>query len=764
METVFEFLFKYRPLIYERGSFALSPPWPEFMTWVFVATAIVFAWFLYRGTRHLELFPWRMLLVALRSLALLTVLVVFLQPVLRVPAVMPQRSFVAVAFDMSRSMEIRDTGGGRSRLETERDLLLAPAGSLATDLSSRFKLRYFRFSDGAERTGLFEDRGRHGGHTDLGRSLDQILSELDNIPVSGIVLLTDGADNRSAAGLRAATERLRTRRVPVYAIGIGSPRITPDVEIIQVTMPGRVLPESMVEANVTVRASGFAGRNAQLIVSVREREILRRTIALGGDGEARTCRVAFGCGPAGARVITFRAEPLPGELISENNQTSELLRVEDEQPQVLYVEGEPRWIYGFLRRAALEDGNLRLVTLLRQADGKFLRQGIESGSTLEKGFPAEASDLFRYKAVIFGSVEASFFTFDQLRLVSEFVSRRGGGLLMLGGRSSFGQGGYVDTPMEELLPLSIRFGQGNTIPAFDDREFRAQLTSYGLENPATRVAYDEAENRKQWDAAPSLAGINPTSGPRLGATVLATAGGGRNRGPSPVLLAFQRFGRGKSMALTTASTWRWRMERDHRDYFHDAFWKHVLRWLVSDAPDPVTVGTTARSCSLDEPVTLSAEVNDPEFLHVNNARVTANVRAPSGQIAAVTLNRQARREGEYSAIFKPAEEGTYDLSAEAFVGEKPLGRGSAGFRVAESTEEFHDAALNSDLLKSLARDTGGRYYSPARVGTLPDDISYIDNGVSRIEVKPIWDMPFIFLLLAGTISAEWVVRKKKGLA
>jgi uncharacterized membrane protein len=763
MEAIFAFLFKYRPLVYGRGSFALSPPWPAAVTWVFAGTAIVLAWLLYRGTRHLPVFPWRILLVTLRSLALLTVLVVFLQPTLMVPAAIPQRSFVAVAYDTSRSMEIRDGTGGRSRLETERDLLRAPAGSLITELGSRFRLRYFRFSTAAERSAAFEDNGRHGGYTDFGRSLDQILSELGNVPVSGIVLLTDGAGNRSA-GLRAATAQLETRRIPLYAVGIGSPRIAPDVEVMQVTMPQRVLPESMVEATVTVKASGFAGRKAQLLTRERNNEVHRDEIALGGDGEVKTYRIAFACGPAGARAITFRVEPLPGELISENNETTALLRVEDEQPQILYVEGEPRWTYGFLRRAALEDKCLRLVTLLRQADGKFLRQGIEDSSTLEKGFPAEASELFRYKAVIFGSVEASFFTFDQLRLVSEFVSRRGGGFLMLGGRSSFGQGGYAGTPVEELLPLNIRVGQGSAMPEFDNLEFRARLTGYGLEHPVTRVAFDEAENRKHWDVAPSLVGINPTSGPRLGATVLATAGARQVRSPVPVLLAFQRFGRGKSMALTTASTWRWRMELDHRDDFHDAFWKHMLRWLVSDAPDPVTVVTPGRSCSLDESIRLTAEVNDPEFLRVNNARVTANIKAPSGQITAVTFSRQAQREGEYSAIFKPTEEGIHDVSAEAFVGEKSLGRSSAGFRVAESTEEFHNAGLNSELLKSLASDTGGHYYSPTQVETLPEDISYIDNGVSRIEVKRIWDMPFLFLLLAGAISAEWIVRKRKRLA
>jgi uncharacterized membrane protein len=763
MESVFELLFKYRPLVYERGSFAFSPPWPVAVTWVFVAVAMALAWFLYRGARHLAMFPWRILLMTMRCLALLTVLVLLLQPVLTLPVVTPQRSFVAVAYDVSRSMEIRDAAGSRSRLDAVRELLEPAAGSLVPDLATRFKLRYFRFSSEAERTPAFEAQAKRGSHTNLEHSIDQMLSELGSVPVAGIVLLTDGADNRSP-NLGALAAQLRARRIPVYAIGIGSRRFTTDAEIVQVAMPGRVLPESMVEALVSVKASGLAGRDAQLVVGQHDRELKRARITLGGDGEVKIHHMVFAGGAAGAKVITFRIEPLPGEIVSENNEASVLLRVEDEQPQVLYVEGEPRWIYGFLRRAATGDKNVRLVTLLRQADGKFLRQGIESSSTLEKGFPAQPSELFRYKALIFGSVEASFFTFDQLRLVSEFVSRRGGGFLMLGGRGSFGQGGYANTPVEELLPLKIRSGSGGALPQFDELEFRARLTGYGTGNPVTRVAPEEAGNRRQWDAAPALAGINPTLGPRLGATVLLTAETGQRRGPAPVLLAFQRFGRGKSMALTTASTWRWRMELDHREDFHDVFWKHMLRWLVNDVPDAVTVAAERSSCSLDESMTLTAEVNDPEFLAVNNARVTADIKSPSGQTTTLPFHWEARGEGKYSAALKPTEEGIYELSAEAFAGEQSLGRSSASFRVAESTEEFHNAVLNADLLKALARNTGGHYYRPADVRTLPEDISYIDNGVSRVEVKPIRDMPFLFLLLGGAISAEWILRKKKGLA
>jgi uncharacterized membrane protein len=677
--------------------------------------------------------------------------------------VIPQKSFVALVYDTSKSMEIHDGVEGQSRLDIQQHLLRPAGNRLVEDLAAKFKLRYFRFSNSAERVAAVEYLPRHGNVTDLDRTLNQVVSELGNAPISGIVLVTDGADNRSR-NLGATASQLRARKIPVYSVGIGAEGFARDTEVVRVSAPRKVLKQTMIEADVSVRASGYAGRRARLQVKERDRVVQSEDITLGSDGEVKTYKISFTPDAAGARVFSFRVEPFQDELISENNDRTVLIRVEDEQPKILYVEGEPRWIYGFMRRASLEDKNLHLVTLLRQADGKFLRQGVETGTMLEKGFPTDRAELFQYKAIIMGSVEASFFTFDQLRLISDFVSQRGGGFLMLGGKNSFGQGGYINTPLEDVLPVILRFGSGAAgVPAFRDLEFKPRLTAYGLEHPVTRMSATENDNRKRWEAAPSLVGINPTSGLKPGATVLIQAAGDF-RGESPALLAFQRFGRGKSMALTTGSTWRWRMDMDHKDNFHEIFWKQMLRWLVSDAPDPVKLETEKHSYSLDEPVVIRAEVNDPGFVHLNNARMAVQVKAPSGQLTTVPLAWEPDQEGVYSGTYKAQEDGIYEMSTEAFQGEKSLGKARGNFRIADSTDEYHNAFLNVPLLKQLAAETGGRYYSPADAQHLAEDISYVDNGASRIEEKELWDMPFLFLALVGLMSAEWALRKRKGLA
>jgi uncharacterized membrane protein len=760
MSALLGFLFKYRPLIYQKGTIAFRPFWPWYVSALLAAASVLGAYLIYRRAAGAVTPGWRAALGGLRGAIFLILLLIFLQPVLVLHSVIPQKSFVAVVYDLSKSMDIRDGADRRSRLDTEKELLRPAGNPLLEGLGRKFKLRFFRFSGAADRASGFEDQPRHGSVTDLERSLEQVAAELGNIPVSGIVLVTDGADNHSTA-LAATAAKFRARGIPVYPVGIGSPEFSRDTELVSVSAPRQALKDAMIEADVSIRARGYAGRRARLVVKERERVLQSRDITLGSDGEVKNTKVLFAGDSAGPRLFSVRVEPFPDEILTENNDQNVLIRVIDEQPPVLYVEGEPRWLYGFLRRAAAEDKNLHLVTMLRQANGKLLRQGVESSATLEKGFPSDKAELFHYKGLILGSVEASFFTFDQLRIIQDFVSQRGGGFLMLGGRFSFREGGYMNTPVEDLLPVNLRAGG---VPEVQDVEFKVRLTGYGGDHPVTRVSVAEEENRKRWDDAPALVGLNPTSGPKPGATVLAQGTLPGARGQSPVVLAFQRFGRGKSMALLTASTWLWRMEQDSRDHFHEMFWRQMLRWLVSDVDDPVVLETDRRSYSLDEAVVLRAEVRDPSFLELNNAQVSAQVKAPSGQVASIPLTWDVSKEGQYSASFKPIEEGIYEASAEAFQAGKSLGTAKLNFRVADSNEEFHNAAMNEDLLKRLAADTGGHFYTPRDVSTLPEDISYVNNGASRVEEKELWDMPFLFLLLVGASGTEWALRKRKGLA
>src|SRR5262249_60621739 len=112
----------------------------------------------------------------------------------------------------------------------------------------------------------------------------------------------------------------------------------------------------------------------------------------------------------------------PDDRIPEKNTLDALVEIKNDHPQILYIEGEPRWEFKFLRRAMQDDPNIRLVTLLRSSQNKFYRQGIDKEEMLSEGFPKKKEELFAFKGLIFGSIESTFFTQDQLKNDVNFVS------------------------------------------------------------------------------------------------------------------------------------------------------------------------------------------------------------------------------------------------------------------------------------------------------------------------------------------------------
>ncbi len=85
-------------------------------------------------------------------------------------------------------------------------------------------------------------------------------------------------------------------------------------------------------------------------------------------------------------------------------------------------------------------------------------------------------------------------------------------------------------------------------------------------------------------------------------------------------------------------------------------------------------------------------------------------------------------------------------------------------RAAPDDREYFDAAMRPTFLARIAEDTGGRFYTPSTVSTLPEDITYLGRGVTVVQEKDLWDMPAVLLLLVGLVGSEWALRRRWGLA
>jgi hypothetical protein len=248
-----------------------------------------------------------------------------------------------------------------------------------------------------------------------------------------------------------------------------------------------------------------------------------------------------------------------------------------------------------------------------------------------------------------------------------------------------------------------------------------------------------------------------------GATTLLS---GTGPAGEQVVLAYQRYGRGKVVAFPILDSWMWQLHASIslEDQTHEIFWGQLLRWLVDGVPDYVSGRLDADEAEPGEAVRVLAEINDSSFVEVNNAQVQAIVTAPDGSVQVLPMDWTVERDGEYAGSFSPRMEGPYEIRVEANRGEEGLlGVDDLYLWVGPSTEEYFDAGLRKSFLERLAQETGGAYYNASTAGRLPEDLQFTGAGVTLTEERDLWDMPVLFFLLLGFVGGEWWYRRRRGL-
>jgi uncharacterized membrane protein len=741
---LFELLFKYSRATFARADFVFASGWPLWLLiGLVIAAAAAVAVSLVRQRQGLG--AARMAVLGTLQAALLALLLLMAwRPALVTQTLRPQENSVAVLVDTSASMLYGDSSSSRLQQAIQR-----VSQRVLPELKSKFTVNLFSFAGDTVELQSLDKVPAPGPVTHIGDALLSVLRGSQSGAVAAVVLVTDGDDNSDDLDAARMAE-IASFGVPVHTVGVGPETVPNDLELEDVQIPAVGLPGSTVSAQVTIKHSGATA--AQLKVFDGDAILASQAIALPNRDGVTTRWVDIKVGDTGIRDLRFTLDALPGEVDTVNNTQLRPMEVPEQRRHILYVEGEPRWEYKFIRRAIEDDSPIQLASLLKTTPNKFYRQGIDSPDELKDGFPSDQQTLFKYDALIIGSFEAASISAEQQDLIRDFVGRRGGSLLMLGGRRGLADGGWGVTSVAEALPAKLPKLDG---PSFERTPAKAILTPDGARAAFTRLDADDEKNAALWKEMPELADFQHLDALKPGAETLLEAD---IKGRVEPLLVHERYGLGNSYILATGGTWRWQMLLPHEDQRHETFWRQFLQTLATSAPQPVTLTSKRVFYGDQSDITLRADVRDKSFEPAADAAVSLEVTSAFGPPVTIPMTPIPGTRGAYQAVYDTPQPGVYRFVATAKSGDEELGTASFAVRRADGVVEHFNTQQNRPLLERLAAATGGRYFTLDDVGQLPEAVSFSDAGTVERQVLELWNMPIIFALLLLLKSAEWLLR------
>ena len=576
---------------------------------------------------------------------------------------------------------------------------------------------------------------------------------------AAVVMLTDGQNN-AGDDPEMAAKILAGKNVPLFTVGIGSGEPPRDIAIAELDTSRVVYLGDEVHVGLDIKYDGYQGASAPARVVEGDKVVSEKQVPFPEGRRRAPAELAFIPETVGAHKYVALIPVQPGELIEENNRREFTVDVIDDKIRMLYVEGEPRWEYRFLKNLLLRDKTMEINRIMVTRDAAELPRG-----TKPDQFPETREQLFKYDVLIIGDIPAERFFPSDLKHIEAFVNENGGVVVMICG-PQFNPESYLNTPVSEMMPV-----YGERVTPTDEVKRSIQingfvpvLTHEGEDSPITRISFDKLDNAWIWEKLPPLHWQAFIGKAKPGAEVLLKAPGKEK--DDCVLLAVQTYGMGKVLLLATDDTWRWRYKVGDK-YFHK-FWGQVMRWATagksSGRDTYIRMGTQKRRYDVGERVEFQAKVSGPDLNPLRDGQVEALVQREDKPAEVVKLEFVPGSEGRYRGTFTGLDGGRYTVRlnvpalpqnpSEAHVEIEVLDRPDV-----EQVELF----LNRPLLESMAKIGGGRYYGAEDARALAGVIEPTKKRIPRVEEIRLWTWPPILLLFTAVVCAEWILRKRSGL-
>jgi hypothetical protein len=703
------------------------------VTALFLLLFLLFSFYLYRRTNPPLPGGVRILLGALRIIAVLALFLSLFEPVLSFRRDYERKPKFTILIDRSTSMNMLEMG--KTRQERAESLLTSSSFKVfASDFNINYE--YFAADLYAESEPFDTDR------TAIGEALTELSKKQAGDPSEYWLLLSDGISNTGIAPAEAASQ-LKT---PVYTIGLAAETSEKDIAITGIDFNRIVFAGRPTTIKASLEWQGMNNERVDVAVRSGDKVLASSTTMLPPGNLKQEIELKFTPERPGQQTFKVAIPGLADEVSQENNGQSFSMTVLKSKMKVLLVSDRLDWEYSFLYRFLANSESIDLSPVVFRGDGSYL----------VGRFPGSQSELNSFDLIILYDINPQ--TLKSRRdMFGAFINDRGGSLFVMLGEN------YLKSPfprwLDDYLPL-INTDRRPGMPLYF--QFNGRPMENYLFHPAVRLAESRQGVREAWSQLPHFEELIPTDSVAPNSEILVAADialGANN----PPILAFRNIGGGRVLATTAAPYWHWSFfvygfgEND-REY--KMFLDGIVSWLsIKEGYDPIRIIPDKNVFTKGEKIGFDTYVYDLGFRPIPNA---------SGYVA--LINEQSRDtvfshlieigDGRYRADFDLILPGRYKYVGVVEKDGKTLKEASGQIAVESYSIEEYQRKPDLETLEAVSRLTGGRFFGIDNFDSLYTAVDRRPLSFAKQYEITIWNKTWLLIIFISALGIEWLLRKK----
>ena len=427
--------------------------------------------------------------------------------------------------------------------------------------------------------------------------------------------------------------------------------------------------------------------------------------------------------------------------------------------RILFAQGGLTWNYKFIRIATSQDPTVRFTSLSRAAtDSTFVQNEADADSQTE-GFPATIQQLSAYHVVVLSNLKPSDLPLTQQELLAQFCGQLGGGILLIGGASTFDVS-WQGSRLEQLLPVRFSLESRRSLR---ETPFRLRITPEALAHPVFQIS-ETADHRSAWSQLPTFQHYAPVDSVKPGGRVWAVAAHPGDASHAPPVIVSQRYGAGLAAVVCTQDLWRWRSSRESNPRHFDRFWQQFLRYLSEGSQAYASLLLPDQQLESGRPIRVIVRRRpDPR-----SGSRAERYRLSVSQTEEQNLMEQAVELSAGESIevaFEATEPGFYRISLQDrsanLLAERSL-------EIRDLQSEFLRTACDLENLRQWANLSGGAVIrsedAPTADSLMKQMRANSKQTVQRGSLRrPLGINGWILAVLLGSLCLEWGNRKRWGL-